>query len=168
MSINRRRFLFNTGLTLAGVAASYKSVSDTAFALEPTNANDLSSWANVRAQFAVSPEYIHLSSFFLASHPRPVREAIEKNRRALDDNPLLAVEEEEFGQPLKIEKRRRIGRRKARKSRSPTARRWVWRVYHVCRSKPDRKFDTRTTIIHHESIRRRRARRREALKNQAL
>ena len=104
MSINRRRFLFNTGLTLAGVAASYKTVSDTAFALEPTNANDLSSWANVRAQFAVSPEYIHLSSFFLASHPRSVREAIEKNRRALDDNPLLAVEEEEFGQPLKIEK----------------------------------------------------------------
>ena len=104
MSINRRRFLFNTGLTLAGIAASYKSVSDTAFALETTNANDLSSWANVRAQFAVSPEYIHLSSFFLASHPRPVREAIEKNRRALDDNPLMAVEEEEFGQPLKIEK----------------------------------------------------------------
>jgi len=104
MSINRRRFLFNTGLTLAGVAASYKSISTTAFALEPMVSDDLSSWANVRAQFAVSPEYIHLSSFFLASHPRPVREAIEKNRRELDDNPLRAVEEEEFGKPLKIEK----------------------------------------------------------------
>jgi len=104
MSINRRRFLFNTGLTLAGAAAAYKSVSNTAFALEPTVSDDLSSWANVREQFAVSPEYIHLSSFFLASHPRPVREAIEKNRRELDDNPLRAVEEEEFGQPLKVEK----------------------------------------------------------------
>lgn len=43
MSINRRRFLFNTGLTLAGAAAAYKSISNTAFALEPTVSNDLSS-----------------------------------------------------------------------------------------------------------------------------
>lgn len=101
MSINRRRFLFNTGLTLAGVAASYKSAAATTFARETGTENDLSSWANVRAQFAVSPDYIHLSSFFLASHPRCVREAIEKNRAALDDNPLLAVGE--LGQPLQVE-----------------------------------------------------------------
>jgi hypothetical protein len=29
------------------------------------------------------------SNCYLASHPRPVREAIEKHRRAIDDDPLL-------------------------------------------------------------------------------
>ena len=101
MSINRRRFLFNTGLTVAGIAACYKSVSDTTFALE-TGVDDLSSWTNVRAQFGVSPEYIHLSAFFLASHPRPVREAIEKYRDELDKNPFLAMSGE--GAPQRIEK----------------------------------------------------------------
>ncbi|HSK73462.1 MAG TPA: aminotransferase class V-fold PLP-dependent enzyme [Pyrinomonadaceae bacterium] len=104
MSVNRRRFLFSTGLTLAGAAAAYNSVSDSAFAFERAATNDMSNWANVRAQFAVSPEYIHLSSFFLVSHPRPVREAIDKYRRELDENPLLAVEEEEFGNQFRIEK----------------------------------------------------------------
>lgn len=105
MSINRRKFLFNTGLTLAGVAASYKAVSNTAFSQERSaDSNDLSKWANVRSQFAVAPEYVHLSSFFLASHPRPVAEAVEKYRRALDDNPLLYLEEHLFfGEPLKME-----------------------------------------------------------------
>ncbi len=100
MSINRRKFLFNTGLTLAGVAATYKSISHTAFSKEEADSKDMSKWANVRAQFAVSPEYVHLSSFFLASHPRPVAEAVEKYRRALDDNPLLYIEEHLFlGKP---------------------------------------------------------------------
>jgi aminotransferase class V len=44
----------------------------------------------VRDQFNLSPEYIHLATFALASHPRPVREAIQKYRRALDENPFLA------------------------------------------------------------------------------
>jgi isopenicillin-N epimerase len=104
MSVNRRRFLFNTGLTLAGAAAAYNSVSDSAFAFEQAATNDMSNWADVRAQFAISPEYIHLTSFFLVSHPRPVREAIDKYRRELDANPFLAVEEEEFQQQFRVEK----------------------------------------------------------------
>jgi isopenicillin-N epimerase len=52
-----------------------------------------------RGQFEVSRDYIHLSSFFLASHPRPVREAIERHRRAIDDNPFLYVERHMFEMP---------------------------------------------------------------------
>ena len=42
----------------------------------------------MRAQFALSDEYIHLSAMLIASHPKPVRDAIEEHRRAMDANPL--------------------------------------------------------------------------------
>ena len=100
-SLDRRRFLMNSGLTLAGLAATYQSVNGGP--KEPSKSTDVSSWAGVREQFGVSPEYIHLSSFFLASHPAPVREAIEKHRRGLDANPFLYVEENGFGKPLLVE-----------------------------------------------------------------
>ena len=51
-------------------------------------------WAHVRAQFALSPDRIHMAGFLLASHPRRVRDAIERYRRALDDNPALALEQQ--------------------------------------------------------------------------
>ena len=100
-SLDRRRFLMNSGLTLAGLAATYQSVNGGP--KEPSKSTDVSSWAGVREQFGVSPEYIHLSSFFLASHPAPVREAIEKHRRGLDANPFMYVEENGFGKPLLVE-----------------------------------------------------------------
>ncbi|HEU5264570.1 MAG TPA: aminotransferase class V-fold PLP-dependent enzyme [Gaiellaceae bacterium] len=52
------------------------------------SAPDLRTWAGVRAQFALDRDRIHLSSFLLAAHPRPVRAAIERHRRGLDVNPV--------------------------------------------------------------------------------
>jgi selenocysteine lyase/cysteine desulfurase len=51
-------------------------------------APDLTDWAAVRAQFALAPNRVHLTSFLLATHPRPVREAIDRHRRRLDANPV--------------------------------------------------------------------------------
>jgi selenocysteine lyase/cysteine desulfurase len=51
-------------------------------------APDLRDWRSVRAQFALDRSRIHLASFLLASHPRPVREAIARHRRRLDANPV--------------------------------------------------------------------------------
>jgi selenocysteine lyase/cysteine desulfurase len=42
----------------------------------------------VREQFQLSPDVVHLAGFFLASHPTPVRAAIERHRRGLDANPI--------------------------------------------------------------------------------
>ena len=42
-------------------------------------------WATVRAQFDLAPGCVHFSQFFLASHPLPVREAIEKYSIAMVD-----------------------------------------------------------------------------------
>jgi selenocysteine lyase/cysteine desulfurase len=57
-----------------------------------SDSNPLDDGSVVRDQFNLSPEYIHLATFALASHPRPVREAIQKYRRALDENPFLVVD----------------------------------------------------------------------------
>ena len=53
----------------------------------------------VRAQFDLAPDWNHLSSFYISSHPRPVREAIAAFRRALDANPYLEVEHRWFSAP---------------------------------------------------------------------
>jgi selenocysteine lyase/cysteine desulfurase len=48
-----------------------------------------SSWQGVRELFDLDPAYMHMAGLLLASHPRPVREAIDSHRRALDNNPVL-------------------------------------------------------------------------------
>src|SRR5690606_16059329 len=50
------------------------------------------SWASLRDEFALTRERIHLANLLLASNPRPVREAIERWRRVLDEDPVAAVE----------------------------------------------------------------------------
>lgn len=53
-------------------------------------------WSQLRADFELAADWIHLAGFLLASHPRPVREAIERHRRALDENPAAYVEAQAF------------------------------------------------------------------------
>ncbi|MCP1582885.1 hypothetical protein [Pseudoxanthomonas mexicana] len=62
-----------------------------AVAAQTSTLPDLSDWEAVRAQFALDPAYLHFASFFIASHPTPVREALEGYRRAMDANPFLVV-----------------------------------------------------------------------------
>src|ERR1700730_9934615 len=91
MSITRRQFFTNAGISLPASAL----VSTRAMSIgkdRQSASNTLDDWSVVRDQFNLSPEYIHLATFALASHPRPVREAIQKYRRALDENPFLVVD----------------------------------------------------------------------------
>ena len=67
-----------------------------AVAAQTSTPPDLSDWEAVRAQFALDPAYLHFASFFIASHPAPVREALEGYRRAIDANPFLFVERAMF------------------------------------------------------------------------
>lgn len=97
MSLSRRGFLVTGSLSaaagaLAPVIALPQQQAKTAKA-------DLSDWAAVRRQFDVTGDYIHLGLFYIASHPRPVREAIEQHRRKLDANPFLTVEHGMFESP---------------------------------------------------------------------
>jgi selenocysteine lyase/cysteine desulfurase len=95
--LSRRRFLFTGSLGVAGAAlAAPKPVTTS----EETAA-DLHDWSAVRRQFDLSPDYAHLGLFFLTSHPRPVREAVEAYRRKLDANPFMTVESSLFEEPAK-------------------------------------------------------------------
>ncbi|APR76238.1 Aminotransferase, class V [Minicystis rosea] len=59
-------------------------------------------WQDVRSAFNLSPDWIHLGGFLLASHPKPVREAIERHRRALEDNPVLYLEDHDHVTPVRV------------------------------------------------------------------
>ncbi len=45
-------------------------------------------WQAVRDEFLAAPDIIHMAGLMLATHPKPVREAIERHRRRLDKNPV--------------------------------------------------------------------------------
>ncbi len=97
MSMSRRQFLATTSWSvLAGAAYARHNLAQAEAAATPDVFTD---WGWVRSQFDLSPEYLHLSQFFIVSHPRPVREAIERLRRAIDANPFLAVEHGLFDPP---------------------------------------------------------------------
>jgi hypothetical protein len=43
-------------------------------------------WPGIRRQFALNRSGANLTTFLFASHPLPVRRAIERHRRGLDTN----------------------------------------------------------------------------------
>jgi selenocysteine lyase/cysteine desulfurase len=45
-------------------------------------------WASIRDQFNLTREYVHLALLYLASHPKPVRDAIERHRQGFDRDPV--------------------------------------------------------------------------------
>lgn len=86
-SIDRRDFLTRSGLALGAALLTVELPllkTDAAAA----SAVKLDTWESIRGQFALSPNLIHMSGFFLASHPASVREAIEQHRRGLDADPI--------------------------------------------------------------------------------
>ena len=94
--MDRREFLIGTGAAVGAAALAAcerrerKPVASSSVA-EPARAAD-GSWAAVKAEFGLAPGLAHMAGFFLASHPRVVREAIDKHRRGLDENPLEYLE----------------------------------------------------------------------------
>ena len=93
MDPSRRRFLA-APIMIGGAVAGGSLLA--ALAAETAPMPDLSSWDKVRAQFALDPALAHFASFFIASHPAPVRDAIEAWRRAMDRNPFHVIEQGMF------------------------------------------------------------------------
>jgi selenocysteine lyase/cysteine desulfurase len=81
--VDRRTFLVRTGLLLGTGLLADALPSLTPAAAAPR----LDTWEAVRKQFLLSRRFIHMTGFLLASHPAPVREAIDRHRRGLDENP---------------------------------------------------------------------------------
>ena len=85
MPLDRRGFLVRSGLALA--AAGVFGPEALVGAAE-TNTKTAPSWRAVRRQFLLRRDRVHLGGFLLASHPTPVRQAIERHRRRFDADPV--------------------------------------------------------------------------------
>ena len=88
--MDRRTFLVAGTAALA--ACSSPGTTGTAQVPRTPPAGATTDWEWVRTQFNLAPDYIHMSSFLISSYPGSVREEIERHRRAIDQNPVLALE----------------------------------------------------------------------------
>ena len=85
-AIDRRNFLVRSGLAISAAVLAAEIPLSKVFA--DSLPLKLDSWKTVREQFQLSRDFVHLAGFFLASHPAPVRAAIERHRRGLDADPI--------------------------------------------------------------------------------
>ena len=84
---NRRQFLERSAAAIATAAVGAPAASAQDF--------DPSSWSSVRDQFLLDEGVTNLTTFLLASHPKPVRDAIERHRRALDADAKRYLDDKE-------------------------------------------------------------------------
>ncbi len=161
MALDRRTFLARAGATAAatGLATRFPAPATAQAALvSPAGAVD---WTAVRKLFNLAPDWIHLSSFYLVSHPKPVRDAIESYCRKLDENPMY-VEEVMFheGQEHALDRVKRrvaayVGGKPEEIALVPNTTTGLALVYNGLRLKPGQEILTteHDHDSHHESIR---------------
>jgi isopenicillin-N epimerase len=87
-TIHRRQFIKGLAVSPVLAGCARQAVPPAAPVAPPAD-----EWARVRGEFALSPDWLHFAGFLLASHPARVRDAIDRHRRALDENPALYVEQ---------------------------------------------------------------------------
>jgi selenocysteine lyase/cysteine desulfurase len=97
--MERRDFLLRSGVALGavlgvpGVNGAVRPGTRAAAQAWPNRAGP--DWAAVRAQFdLLDPKIAHFDGFYLVSHPKSVRAAIERHRAALDQNPSAYLHEQ--------------------------------------------------------------------------
>lgn len=104
MPLSRRDFIARTTAALAAGAAAAacgRGADDEVDAAPDSkplprsallrNADD---WDEVRAQFALSEDYIHMSALYVSSHPKAVRDAIDNYRKELDSHPVTYLNQQ--------------------------------------------------------------------------
>jgi selenocysteine lyase/cysteine desulfurase len=157
MSINRRNFLYLAGVSTAA-AAGARFGSAAAVGSSDKAVFDPMKWESVREQFdQLAADHIHLSSFFLVSHPRPVREAIERHRAAIDADPFGYIEGSVFTLPAKVaaSAAEYLGGRPEEVAITNSTTMGLALIYHGLQLKPGDEILTTTHdhFVHHESAR---------------
>lgn len=91
MNISRRNFVNSIGVASGAVLLAQFSCAREPIEAIPERPKEIpfdGDWEIVRRQFYLDWNYVHMSCFLLASHPTPVKQAIEKHRDGLDNNPV--------------------------------------------------------------------------------
>ncbi|HXS81177.1 MAG TPA: aminotransferase class V-fold PLP-dependent enzyme [Methylomirabilota bacterium] len=94
MEVSRRAFLATAGAVTAGALVPGRLLA--AVQKHTPTTPDLSNWAAVKALFPLAKDKAQFAGFFIASHPKPVSDAIQAFRRAIDESPFLQVEHRMF------------------------------------------------------------------------
>src|SRR5262245_10630561 len=88
-----RRDFFVRGALGLGALAIPACAAKHGHAVAAPATGGTATWPDVRALFSLAPDRTHMTGFLLASHPRPVAEAIERHRRAFDADPATYLED---------------------------------------------------------------------------
>ncbi|EPJ7845421.1 pyoverdine-tailoring periplasmic protein PvdN [Pseudomonas aeruginosa] len=84
---DRRTFLKQAGIIAAGLPL----LSSARLTQAATESNS-DKWQALRQLFDLDPRYLHFANFLLASHPRPVQQAIDRLRLRFNENPGETVD----------------------------------------------------------------------------
>ncbi|KTB65814.1 MULTISPECIES: aminotransferase class V-fold PLP-dependent enzyme [Pseudomonas] len=87
---DRRTFLKQAGVLAASLPLGSTLLAHAQAATQAPATND--PWTGFKQLFTQDPDYLHFSNFLVTSHPRPVRDAIERYRQQIDRNPGLAMD----------------------------------------------------------------------------
>ncbi|MCF5547628.1 aminotransferase class V-fold PLP-dependent enzyme [Pseudomonas salomonii] len=87
---DRRTFLKQAGVFAASLPLGSALLAHAQAATQAPATN--APWTGFKQLFTQDPNYLHFSNFLVTSHPRPVREAIERYRQQIDRNPGLAMD----------------------------------------------------------------------------
>ncbi|HZY67699.1 MAG TPA: twin-arginine translocation signal domain-containing protein, partial [Devosia sp.] len=91
---DRREFLQMSALAAAFAPLAFPArAQEDAPVAAPVPSASVDDWTGVRSQFRLSPDFIHMSAMLLASHPEPVRQAIERHREGLDASTVAYIEQ---------------------------------------------------------------------------
>jgi selenocysteine lyase/cysteine desulfurase len=96
MALDRRDLLVRTGLLVGASALAAAGCRSDEEARTTGAARGLGTWEGVQASFELDRSRAQLSTFLLAPHPRPVRDAIAEHRRRLDADTAVYLHDEEF------------------------------------------------------------------------
>jgi selenocysteine lyase/cysteine desulfurase len=156
MPLDRRRFLLATGLSMAGSAFARPASAASPDPPAKPAASPLD-WGWVRDQFELRRDLLHFATFYLVSHPRPVRDAIEALRRDLDENAFEVVEHGLFNKPDEVRRAAAayLGARPEDVGLTRSTTEGLGLVYAGLRLRPGQEIVTTTHdhYVHHESIR---------------
>ena len=115
---SRRRFLVGTGLSTTGLLAGPWASADAEEAVSVTPDQPGNLWAWVRRQFNLISDRVLMTGFYMASHPKCVRDAIARYRDELDANPYEGHTSKEVSRMRRVRRsgglpRRPVGRNSA-------------------------------------------------------
>lgn len=85
--MERRTFIKRAGLALGAVPAMGTTIAHAQAVPAATSVFDPGDWNSVRDQFPLTRSRIHMATFLLASHPRPVGDKIARLRHDFDVDP---------------------------------------------------------------------------------